>query len=193
MYLYKTRHVKIHFGYYTEHQLGISQILLPKAINVVASEVEIPKERLVPPMKDILKLQGHGNKGKLVAQRCKMYHVIEGQGVSYGPGLDGWGPTQSKADILRAIWDPMTTIAHGFSGSQLILNEGGRIDGMIISQSDLYIKIKSAGGLTQDVAVNKVKRIRKARNGLMFYPETLGLTQAQDSADLVEYLHTLKQ
>ena len=144
-------------------------------------------------MSSILELKGDAKKGKLVAQRCKMCHVIEGQGVNYGPGLDGWGANQSKADILKAVWDPNATIAHGFSGRHIVMQNGVRIDGLVIDQSDLYMKVKSAGGVVQSIPIKDIHHSRAARNGLMFYPEKLGLTEGQDFADLVEYLHQLKK
>ncbi|NQZ59530.1 MAG: hypothetical protein HRT88_18930, partial [Lentisphaeraceae bacterium] len=167
--------------------------LIPQKAKIVASKVEIPKERNVPPMRAILKLQGDASKGRLVAQRCKMCHIIEHHGVNYGPGLDGWGPNQSKVDILTAIWDPNATIAHGFSGKTYVLNGGGKVDGIEISQSKYYFKVKSAGGLIQNIPKKLLKKVGKARSGLMFYPETLGLTKGQDFANLVEYLHQLKK
>lgn len=160
--------------------------------DIAESVVVLPKTRKVPPMKEILKLQGNSASGKMIAQRCKMCHIIEKEGVDYGPGLDGWAVNQSREEVLKAVLDPLEKIAHGFSGKQFILLNGKKVDGLVIDRNDLYVKVKSAGGLIQDIPLKDIKNTRTARNGLMYFPETLGLSKAQEFADLAEYLQSLK-
>lgn len=165
---------------------------------------EAPKTRKMPKISEIVALKGDSNKGKNIAVRCIMCHKIEGNGVLFGPSLNGWAKGRSSQEILNAIINPDADIAHGFTSSRVKLKNGKVIDGLIKSGAERarhfvasggaepHMVIKTAGGTTQKISWRHIKEVQKLERSLMFYPESLGLTQAQDFVDLAEYLKTLK-
>ena len=139
-----------------------------------------------PPMEELLAMTGDATRGKTVAARCIVCHQIGGQGVIYGPGLDGWGRTQTREVIFRSLIDPSADIAHGYDGTEILTKDGKTIHGLIISQGNPRL-IKSMGGMTQTVPAGRIKAERKLKRSLMLSAAQQALT-AQDVADLVAYL-----
>ena len=165
---------------------------------------EPPAARSVPAMKDIVKLEGDAEKGKIAAARCIMCHEVGDQGVAYGPGLTGWGSTRNKEQILNAILTPDKDIAHGFKGHRVNLKDGNVVDGLVKSGVEkpihfvnnegakTYLVIVTMGGNQQKIDWKTIKSVEPLETSLMFYPEQMGLTDAQDLADLTAYLQQLK-
>jgi len=118
-----------------------------------------------------------------------MCHRIDGQGVDYGPALEGWVANQGKEAYFEALIYPSRSIAHGFTGSTIFLKSGGAIDGLLYGELDPVV-IASAGGIEQLVPRDRIKGIKRRRAGsLMLSADQLGFT-AQQLADLAAYLET---
>jgi putative membrane-bound dehydrogenase-like protein len=166
----------------------------PESITISASPVPVPPAHTkLPPVAEILKLEGGATRGKAAAARCVICHQIDEIGADYGPNLKGWGATQTRETIVRAIAEPSAGIAHGYMGTEVVLKDGGIIHGIAFNNSDPWIKgalplvIQSAGGLTQLVPKERIKARKDFKRSLMYDPVTLGLT-AQDIADLAAWL-----
>jgi putative heme-binding domain-containing protein len=115
-----------------------------------------------------------------------MCHRIKGRGVEYGPVLDGFARRQTREVVIGAIVQPSDDIAHGYEGWELVLADGRRIDGIILSDGDPTI-IQSTGGVTQMVPAERIKERRWFGRSLMMGADQLGLT-AQQVADIAAYL-----
>ena len=164
-----------------------------------------PKQRAIPTMKQITSLKGDVKKGELIAARCIICHEIGKQGKAFGPGLTGWGATRNKEQILNAILTPNADIAHGFEGHRVLLKNGRHIDGLVKSSierswhfvnnagNDPYLVVVTMGGNQQKINWREIKKVEPLKGSLMLYPEQLGLTKAQDLADLTSYLQQLKK
>ena len=170
----------------------------PEAITVTASPVpEPPANAHLPPVADILQLKGDAARGKIAAARCVLCHQVDGRGTDYGPNLKGWGATQSREAIIRAIAEPSAGIAHGYDGTEVVLKNGGIIHGIAFNNSDLWLEkalplvIQSAGGITQLIPRDRIKEKREFRRSLMYGPATLGL-KAQDIADIAAWLRSYR-
>ena len=170
----------------------------PQTITVTASPVPAPPAGAkLPPVADILKLEGDAARGKVAAARCLICHQIDGRGADYGPGLKGWGPNQPLETIVRAIADPSAEIALGYKGTEVLLVDGGTIHGIAFNNSDPHIAnslplvIQSAGGITQLVPKERIQKKREFERSLMYEPAMLGLT-AQDIADLAAWLKSYR-
>ncbi|MFN0126185.1 MAG: PVC-type heme-binding CxxCH protein [Verrucomicrobiales bacterium] len=170
----------------------------PETITVTASPVPPPPaDAKLPPVPDILKLEGDAARGKVAAVRCIMCHQVDGIGADYGPGLKGWGPNQSREAIVRAIAEPSAEIALGYNGTEVLLKDGGVIHGIAFNNSDLALDvalplvIQSAGGLTQLIPKDRIQKKREFDGSLMYAPTVLGLT-AQDIADIAAWLQTYR-
>jgi putative membrane-bound dehydrogenase-like protein len=139
---------------------------------------------------DVLKLRGNIQNGMQLVNRCVMCHQINGQGVEFGPNLDGWGLSQPAEIIAQALIDPSKDIAHGYDGMELTLKDGTAIHGMLLTEGNIMI-IRSMGGQNQFVPQSRVKSRKKLDRSMMLSATQLGMT-AQDVADIVAYLRTGK-
>ena len=119
-----------------------------------------------------------------------MCHQINGQGVEFGPNLEGWGRSQPGDIIAQALIEPSKDIAHGYEGTTLITKDNIRIDGLVLADGE-FVMIKSLAGLTQIVPKAKIKSRQKMTRSLMMGAVQLGLTP-QEVADVVAYLRTGK-
>jgi putative membrane-bound dehydrogenase-like protein len=165
---------------------------------------EPPKKRNVPALADILKLKGDAERGKMAAARCVMCHKIGELGSMFGPSLNGWGKSRSSEQIVTAVLNPDQDIAHGYHSSRVYLKNGDVIDGLIksgaerawhfvnIKGGDSFLIIKTMGGQQQKISWRYIKSTKPLKTSMMLYPESLGLSEAQDFADIAEYLKTLK-
>ncbi len=170
-------------------QLASRGIFDPEKVEIL--EAIVPKPSPIPTVKypavgDLLAMTGNSANGKSVAQRCIMCHQIAGQGVNYGPPLDGWGKTQTREVIFQSIVEPSASIAHGFDGTELVTTDGKTIHGLVVSKGD-PVMIRSMGGLTQMIPKNRIRSQKPLGRSLMMSAEQLGLS-TQDLVDLVAYL-----
>jgi putative membrane-bound dehydrogenase-like protein len=162
-----------------------------------------PKTRQVPSIAKIKDLKGDATRGKMVSARCMMCHNVDDQGQEFGPSLNGWAKERSIDETLNAIINPDADLAHGFHSSRVELKNGEFIDGLVksgrerawhfvnIKGGDSYLVIKTSGGITQKISWRYIKSVKDIKRSMMLYPESLGLSQAQDFADLAAYLKTL--
>ncbi|MEM7014019.1 MAG: PVC-type heme-binding CxxCH protein, partial [Verrucomicrobiota bacterium] len=158
----------------------------PDSIELVSNTIPEPPAENPISVEKVLQLQGDAERGKLAVQRCYICHQMDGQGMIYGPALDGWGKGQTREVIANSIVNPSADIAHGFNGTQIETKDDQTIQGLLIGTGDPLI-IRSMGGLTQVVPKKRVKKQQKFNRSLMLSASQLGLTE-QDVADLVEYL-----
>lgn len=158
----------------------------PASLEIVTNTIPEPPAENPISVEKVLQLQGDAERGKLAIQRCYICHQVDGQGVIYGPALDGWGKGQTREVIANSIVNPSADIAHGFDGTQLETKDDQTIQGLLIGTGNPLI-IRSMGGLTQVVPKGRVKKQQKFNRSLMLSASQLGLTE-QDVADLVEYL-----
>jgi putative heme-binding domain-containing protein len=155
------------------------------------SLMQQPRPRNIPEIKDVLSLQGNVNKGEEISKRCYMCHNFGKQkGFEFGPNLQGWGKTRSREEIARAVLYPNVDLAHGFEGYKIETKNNKTIYGLLSGSGD-FITIKSNGNFKQTIAQNNIKSKTKLNSTLMWYPEMLGLTDAQSVADLISYLKSL--
>ena len=163
-------------GIYDPESVSLSESIVPPA----------PAESALPPVVEIARLRGDAKRGANAAGACLMCHSIGGRGVDYAPVLDGYGRRQTNDVVIGAIVHPSEDIAHGYEGWELVLRDGRKIDGIILSEGDPTI-IQSMGGLTQMVPAGLIQERRWFGRSLMMGAEQLGLT-AQQVADIAAFL-----
>lgn len=166
-------------GIYDPSKIVVNSITVP----------EPPKSSKLPSVAEILKLKGDAERGATTIQRCVMCHNINGVGPDYGPALKGWGATQSREAIITSILEPSADIAHGFKGSQVVLNDGMVVHGLVVSGDPLFVT--STGGVVQLIPKDRVKSKKRMSRSLMLSAEQLGLT-AQDIADIASHMQQWK-
>jgi putative membrane-bound dehydrogenase-like protein len=155
----------------------------------IINEVTVPappEKSALPAVADIAKLRGDAKRGAVAASACLMCHRVKGQGVEFGPALDGFASRQTREVVITAIVNPSNDIAHGFDGSDITLADGRKIHGLTLSGSNPLI-VQSTGGVTQLIPLAQVKERKRLGRSLMLSADQLGLT-AQQVADIVAYL-----
>ena len=158
---------------------------------VTVQEVKVPlaPKTKLPSAKEIAKLKGNAETGKLIATACTTCHRINGTGVDYGPDLRKWVANQGVEQFIEAVINPSAGIAHGFDGEIISLKDGREIHGLIYSQGDPMM-IRSTGGITQLIPKQMVKgKIQPLKRSLMLSAEQLGMN-AQLVADLAAFFQT---
>ena len=157
-------------------------------ILVTASIIPPAPPTQFPAPAEIAKLPGDAARGAHLATACLMCHRIGERGVEYGPTLTGFARRQTTEVVINAIVSPSSEIAHGYDGAEITLHDGTILHGLEQSTGDpLYVR--TAGGTTQIIPVNRVKSNKPLRRSLMLSADQLGLS-AQAVADIVAYLQT---
>jgi putative membrane-bound dehydrogenase-like protein len=130
-------------------------------------------------------------KGKTVFKTvCSVCHLLDGVGVNFGPDLHSISH-QTKINLLTMILNPNHDIAAGYEGYTIETTDGRAFAGIIESESDNNIILKSPGGVVQTILKSDVKSMAPMPGSLM--PEGLETSvNKDDMADLIEYIKTLK-
>jgi putative membrane-bound dehydrogenase-like protein len=159
----------------------------PGAVAISSITVPTPPEKSgLPSVAEIAALSGDRQRGEQAATPCLMCHRVGGRGVDYGPALDGFARRQTKEVVIAAIVDPSADIAHGYEGSELTLNDGTVLHGIVLNSGDPLI-VQSTGGAIQMIPRALIQQRQRLGRSLMLSAEQLGLS-AQQIADIVAYL-----
>ena len=147
-----------------------------------------PRSKL-PPIKDILALEGDPRKGALTIARCYTCHQVKGTGIGYGPDITRFAKAQTAEVVVKSIVDPNADISHGFAGVEIVTKDGKTIHGIELASGNPTI-VQSTGGLQQTIPKGRIKSRKALRHSLMLSAEQLGMS-AQDVADILAYLKSL--
>ncbi|WKN44567.1 PVC-type heme-binding CxxCH protein [Tunicatimonas pelagia] len=147
----------------------------------------------LPPIKQLVTMQGDIAHGQTVfAQYCQNCHVVDGQGVDYGPGLSEIGDKLGKDGMYVAILEPSKGISFGYEGYNLKLNDGSQVTGYVLSKTEDEVQLRMYGGRTETYARDQIATMEEMDQSLMFDNLERSMSQ-EDLVSLVEYLITLKK
>ncbi|MHC4993991.1 MAG: PVC-type heme-binding CxxCH protein [Planctomycetota bacterium] len=146
----------------------------------------------LPPVSELVKRRGNRGDGqKVFATSCVACHVVDGEGIDFGPGLSDIGNKLSREAMYVSILDPSGGINFDYEGWIVNTKDGSVIVGIVISETETDLRIKQVGGVEVGVSIGDIAQREKMPISLM----TEGLHQAmttQELVDLVEYLMSLK-
>ncbi|MEN9573592.1 MAG: hypothetical protein RL514_1447 [Verrucomicrobiota bacterium] len=153
-------------------------------------------DKALPPVAELLAMKGNARRGAEVFTRetvgCAKCHVVNGQGVDFGPALSEIGSKLGKDALLEAILDPSAGISFGYEAWSVESKDGEEFFGLLVSETGEELSVKTQGG-----AVTKLKKAtlaRRQQSKLSIMPAGLQQTMTpQELADLLEYLATLKK
>jgi putative heme-binding domain-containing protein len=143
---------------------------------------------------EILGLQGDAERGRLLFEspglQCAVCHRPGADAVQLGAPLNGLSARASKGQILDSILDPSRTVDPKFTGLRVQTRDGRVLAGVLASRDDRDLVLRDARGSTR-IPLASIEREAKLDRSLM--PDNLlqSLT-AQEAADLLEYVATLK-
>ena len=107
----------------------------------------------LPTMGDLLVFKGDPENGKKVFSNstCAQCHVVNDEGVNYGPNLSKIGDKLSKRGLYLAILDPSAGISPTYVQQYFELEDGRDVIGYVLSETDNSIDVKSAGGIINNI------------------------------------------
>jgi putative heme-binding domain-containing protein len=146
---------------------------------------------------DILALAGNATRGEQVffqssAAQCVNCHSVHGKGATVGPDLSQIGKKYERATLLETILEPSKAIAPEYITYLLETERGQVFAGFLVEQTDRRVILKDPKGELVSVGANEVIELAKTARSAM--PDlVLRDVTAQDAADLLAFLTTLKQ
>jgi putative heme-binding domain-containing protein len=144
----------------------------------------------------ILVLRGDAGRGRKIfiqegGAQCQTCHRAEGVGRDFGPDLSHIGKKYARAQILENILEPSKTIDPPYVAYLVETRDDTMHTGFLIRKSADEVVLKEATAEEVRLPAAAIKRMEAQRLSLM--PEGLlqGMT-AQEAADLIEYLQSLR-
>jgi putative heme-binding domain-containing protein len=140
----------------------------------------------------LLSMKGEATRGKaLFTGVCIACHRADGIGIDFGPDLSHIGTKWNRAAMIEQLLTPSKVIDPEWQITTVELKSGVSKLGFITARNDNELTLKMAGGLTEKLAVAQIAKTTTAPASMM--PEGLLQTlTAQEAADLLEYLDSLK-
>jgi putative heme-binding domain-containing protein len=140
----------------------------------------------------VLSLPGDMARGREVfigaAQCSRCHRTSGGEGRAFGPDLAGLSRKYSRAQLLDEIRFPSRTIAPEFKLTTITLRDDTELSGFVIQRSTEECVLCDETLAERRVKLVDVKETRESLLSAM--PEgLLAPLTAQETADLVEYLH----
>ena len=121
---------------------------------------------------------------------CVRCHQAEGIGGEVGPRLDGIGSRKDARYLLESIVSPDTQVAEGFQTTILITDEGRPISGIVVSEDDERLTLRSAEG---ELVVVPLSEIEERVAGPSSMPADLaGKLSRRELRDLMAWLVSLQ-
>lgn len=146
--------------------------------------------RNVDPEK-LLAIEGNAARGKLIfysdGARCRNCHDLNDAAKSTGPTLTEIRKKYKKpSEMLQHILKPSLKVDEKFAMWIVITDKGQAHSGLIVSQSDGEVLLKTAERKTVQIAKSEIDEMKKSPQSLM--PEgILSDLTAQEAADLLAW------
>ncbi len=163
----------------------------PLDVRMGAEEVFQVSTSELPPIRSLLTIAGNASKGRdLFSSLCSSCHMVEGNGVSFGPDLSLIGDKLSKTGIYEAILHPDAGITYGYEAVQITDKKGQRYLGYVSSESRNELELIAVGGKKVKLEVAGIQSREESTRSLM--PSLAAGMKRQDIANLVAYLEGLE-
>ena len=140
----------------------------------------------------LLAQKGDATRGKIVfAGVCVACHRAGDAGTDFGPDLSRIGTKWNRVAMLEQILAPSKLIEPQWQLATVTLKDGTVKTGFIASRTDAETTLKLPGGIVEKISSAQIATTSAARVSLMPEGMLQNLT-AQEAADLLEFLATLK-
>ena len=108
---------------------------------------------------DIAKAKGNADNGKAVFRRiCIACHKWGGEGIEYGPAIDGLAARMKREDIVDSILEPNAIVAPQFVTTTVETKAGAAFAGFIATETADTLTLTIAGGATQAIKLADIKK-----------------------------------
>ncbi|MFN7119111.1 MAG: PVC-type heme-binding CxxCH protein [Saprospiraceae bacterium] len=146
----------------------------------------------LPAISVLVDKSGDVAKGKEVFGRlCSNCHVVNKEGVNFGPDLSEIGSKLSKEALYAATLYPSQGISFGYEAYSLQLKNGSTAFGRIVSETEDQIDLQY---ITMQQTVKKSDIASRTQMPTSLMPENLQAAMSeQELVDLVAYMGSLKK
>jgi putative heme-binding domain-containing protein len=149
---------------------------------------DMPEDSRKKIVTEIATAKGSADNGKAVFRRiCIACHKWIGEGIEYGPAIDGLAKRMKRPDIVESILEPNALVAPQFVTNTIETRDGGNYAGFIVSETPEVVKLKVAGGLIMEIKAGNIKT--RAAQKVSSMPE--GLANAMSSEEFIDLLEFL--
>jgi putative heme-binding domain-containing protein len=121
--------------------------------------------------------------------QCVRCHAVKGEGGEVGPALSNVGDRLGRKQLLESMVAPDASLASGYGGVTLTLEDGTSLRGLIDAETDTTITLRR--GDNQVDTIPKSKIVSRVNSSPM--PPMGNVLSRSELRDLVEYMTTLKQ
>jgi putative heme-binding domain-containing protein len=144
----------------------------------------------------LLAVPGEADRGRALfsgnsAAQCKNCHRIGEQGNQVGPELTHIGKKYDRAALLAKIADPSKTIDPKFAAYVVQTSDGKSYLGILVDKTPREVVLRDAQNKQIRIPAGDVEQLLKQSRSLM-PDQLLRDMTAQQAADLLTYLHSLK-
>jgi putative heme-binding domain-containing protein len=150
----------------------------------------------LPPISELVKMKGDSAAGAPIFTNavpgCASCHVVNGRGTELGPNLSEIGTKLGRDALFEAILDPSAGISFGFEAWSFTLKNGDEVYGLIGSETADEVAVKAVGGIITRLKKSEIASRQQSKLSIMPAGLQAAMT-AQELADLVEYLVSLKK
>lgn len=150
----------------------------------------------LPPISKLVEMEGDPERGAKVFRSelvgCNRCHQVKGEGIDFGPALTEIGTKLGKGALFESILDPSAGISFDYEAWELELKNGESAFGLIVSETEDVIALKTQTGTVTEYRKNEIANRRKMKTSIMPAGLQMAMT-TQELVDLVAYLSTLKK
>jgi putative heme-binding domain-containing protein len=148
-----------------------------------------------PRPRAVLALTGDPSRGERLfwsqPVQCGRCHRVGGRGTPVGPDLSTIGKLRSREDLLVSLLEPSRRIEPRYASYVVATASGALFTGMLVSRGEKWVVLRTGEGREIVVAAKDLEELRPSRASSMPEGQLADLT-AQEAADLIEYLASLK-
>ena len=149
----------------------------------------------LPPISDLAQRKGDAARGLVIYQKtgtCANCHLVNKEGKDVGPDLSEIGSKLSRVAFFESILFPSAGVSHNYETYSIILNDGNTVNGILASQTDAAVTIKTDKAIVREIKRSDIDEIVKQPTSMM-PADIQKLMTEQELVDVVEYLTTLKK
>ena len=186
------------------HARKVKRVNFPHAYRTTGSDIRGLVETFIPEgarrktlgrnvdAEKLLAVNGEAARGKLIfysdGARCRNCHDLNDASKSTGPTLaEIRKKYKQPGELLQQILKPSLKVEEKFAMWIVITDKGQVHSGLIVSQSDEEVVLKTAERKTVRIPKSKIDELKKSPNSLMPEGVLSDLTE-QEAADLLAWL-----
>jgi len=145
-----------------------------------------------PDVAELIRLIGDPNRGRAWfadagGSQCRACHRIGALGSALGPDLDDIASRMDRTQVLRSLISPSETIDPRWKTHTILMNDGAIISGLLVSESEDEIVLKTNAGNIHRVSRHDVDAISQSTQSMMPDGQIASMTP-QQVADLVAFV-----